>query len=112
MEEEKEAKEKEKDFVEAWKGKASKAFDPPLSPTPRVSPMTFTLLFPFIIDVLMVFMPTVGYIPQYISFWQTGITDGFSLKVPLVLLIANGLRLAFWYVSPCFYTSKHSCTGY
>lgn len=40
----------------------------------------------------------VPYIPQYYDIKRTENAEGFSLYVCLVLLIANTLRILFWYV--------------
>lgn len=37
------------------------------------------------------------YVPQYLKIRQTGNAEGFSLYVCLTLLIANILRILFWY---------------
>lgn len=39
------------------------------------------------------------YIPQYRQIRRTQDADGFSLYVCLALLIANTLRILFWFVS-------------
>lgn len=39
------------------------------------------------------------YIPQYRQIKRTQDAEGFSLYVCLALLIANTLRILFWYVS-------------
>jgi len=52
----------------------------------------FELLF----SVIMIFAPVVGYIPQYFKIKQTRRSEGFSIFVSLVLLLANIVRLFFW----------------
>lgn len=44
----------------------------------------------------MMFGGVVPYIPQYLEIKRTENTEGFSLYVCLVLLIANTLRILFW----------------
>lgn len=46
----------------------------------------------------MVFGGVVPYIPQYRKIWRTQDAQGFSTFVCLVLLIANVLRITFWFV--------------
>lgn len=45
----------------------------------------------------MVFGGVVPYIPQYREIRRTANTEGFSMFVCLVLLIANTLRILFWF---------------
>ncbi|XP_078257895.1 solute carrier family 66 member 2 [Rhinoraja longicauda] len=45
----------------------------------------------------MVFGGAVPYIPQYREIQRSGNTEGFSTHVCLVLLVANILRLFFWF---------------
>ena len=45
----------------------------------------------------MVIGSVVPYIPQYFTIKQTQNTEGFSLYVCLTLLVANILRIMFWY---------------
>ena len=40
----------------------------------------------------------VPYVPQYIAIRSSGNTKGFSLYVCLALIVANILRILFWYV--------------
>lgn len=47
--------------------------------------------------VAMVIGSVVPYIPQYFTIKQTQNTEGFSLYVCLTLLVANILRIMFWY---------------
>ena len=46
----------------------------------------------------MVVGGAVPYIPQYLEVKRSQNTDGFSLFVCLALLLANTLRILFWYV--------------
>lgn len=45
----------------------------------------------------MIFGGVVPYVPQYKEIYKTDNADGFSTYVCLVLLIANTLRIIFWY---------------
>lgn len=45
----------------------------------------------------MIFGGVVPYIPQYRDIARTQNTDGFSPMVCFVLLIANTLRILFWF---------------
>ncbi|KAK4297073.1 hypothetical protein Pmani_030476 [Petrolisthes manimaculis] len=47
--------------------------------------------------VAMMFGGVVPYIPQYLDIKKTENTEGFSLYVCLVLLVANTLRILFWF---------------
>lgn len=51
----------------------------------------------------MVIGSVVPYIPQYFTIKQTQNTEGFSLYVCLTLLVANILRIMFWFVSMICY---------
>lgn len=46
----------------------------------------------------MVAGSVVPYIPQYLQIRSSQNTEGFSLYVCLTLLVANILRILFWYV--------------
>lgn len=48
-------------------------------------------------EMAMVFGGVVPYIPQYIQIKQKQTTQGFSLYVCLALLMANTLRILFWF---------------
>lgn len=48
----------------------------------------------------MIFGGVVPYIPQYLDILSTSNTDGFSIYVCLALLIANILRILFWFGHP------------
>lgn len=54
---------------------------------------------------LMVFGGALPYIPQYQEIQRSGTSEGFSTRVCLVLLIANILRIFFWWGRPQIY--KH-----
>jgi len=45
----------------------------------------------------MVVGGVVVFIPQYVEIWKTGNAEGFSTHVCLILIIANLLRLCFWF---------------
>ncbi|CAL8102146.1 unnamed protein product [Orchesella dallaii] len=51
-------------------------------------------------QLAMVFGGVVPYIPQYNEIRRTGNADGFSLYVCLALLVANILRILFWFGKP------------
>ena len=46
-------------------------------------------------DVGMVFLPIVGYVPQYIDIMRSKSSEGFSSHVSLILLVSNILRIYF-----------------
>eukprot|EP00727_Mastigamoeba_balamuthi_P004318 m51a1_g13884 hypothetical protein (226) ;mRNA; r:658301-659106 len=52
-----------------------------------------------LVDVGMVFLPTVGFVPQYLDMTRRRSSEGFSPLVPAILLAANSLRLCFWFTS-------------
>lgn len=45
----------------------------------------------------MIFGGVVPFVPQYYEIKRTNNSDGFSLYVCLALLVANILRILFWY---------------
>jgi len=49
----------------------------------------------------MIFGGVVPYIPQYRKIRRSRSAEGFSTYVCLVLLVANILRILFWYVWLC-----------
>ena len=49
------------------------------------------------LKVAMVVGGVVPYIPQFMSIRRKRSTKGFSLYVCLALLVANTLRILFWY---------------
>ncbi|KAH8018721.1 hypothetical protein HPB51_010977 [Rhipicephalus microplus] len=51
-------------------------------------------------SVAMIFGGVVPYIPQYREIKKTRNTDGFSTWVCLALLVANTLRILFWFGRP------------
>ena len=48
-------------------------------------------------EVAMMIGGVVPYVPQYIAIRSSGNTKGFSLYVCLALIVANILRILFWY---------------
>ncbi|CAL1544814.1 unnamed protein product [Lymnaea stagnalis] len=65
---------------------------------------TFSIMGFTIIDMIsigsqaaMVLGGVVPFIPQYLDIWRSRNADGFSLFVCLALLIANILRIMFWF---------------
>ena len=50
----------------------------------------------FIFDMLMIFIPSIGYLFQAMKFKQTKSTKGFAKFLCFLLLIANILRCIFW----------------
>jgi hypothetical protein len=50
-----------------------------------------------VIDVLMIFAPILGYIAQLNVIKKTQSSQGFSKKIILILLVANILRIFFWF---------------
>lgn len=60
----------------------------------------FTTLISWGSAAAMMFGGVVPYIPQYMEIQQTENADGFSLFVCLALLIANTLRILFWFGHP------------
>jgi len=52
-----------------------------------------------IASCLIIFGGVVPYIPQYLDIMRSSNADGFSLFVCLTLLIANILRILFWFAS-------------
>ncbi|XP_018431302.1 PREDICTED: PQ-loop repeat-containing protein 1-like, partial [Nanorana parkeri] len=55
------------------------------------------LLLSWLSSGVMVVGGVVPYIPQYQEIRRTSSTDGFSTGVCLVLLVANILRIFFWF---------------
>jgi len=51
----------------------------------------------FLLDLVMVFGPVLGYIPQYNKFLQRKSSEGFSHYISFILLVANILRIFFWF---------------
>lgn len=51
-----------------------------------------------VIPLALIFGPVIGYIPQYIEINKTKNYRAFSPLVSLILLLANILRIFFWYM--------------
>lgn len=60
---------------------------------------TWTLL-SWLASSLMVFGGALPYVPQYQEIQSSNNSEGFSTRVCLVLLIANILRIFFWWGRP------------
>lgn len=56
----------------------------------------------------MVLGGVVVFIPQYVEIWRSGNPDGFSTHVCLIMIIANLLRLCFWFAVRA-YSSQSPC---
>ena len=54
----------------------------------------------------MIFGGVVPYIPQYRKIRRTRDAEGFSTYVCFVLLVANVLRILFWYVRQWFLLTR------
>ncbi|XP_065065193.1 solute carrier family 66 member 2-like [Rhopilema esculentum] len=67
---------------------------------PEFSSLNIISLVSFAASAAMVFGGVVPYIPQYYDIYKTRNTDGFSTHVCLALLVANVLRILFWYGHP------------
>lgn len=63
-----------------------------------LSVLTWKNLFTSLAAGGIIFGGVVPYIPQYIEIHKTQNADGFSNYVCFVLLLANTLRIVFWYV--------------
>ena len=63
-------------------------------------PSTFSSLIKLTVDLMMIFIPSIGYIFQAIKFKQTKSSKGFSKTLCLLLLLANILRIFFWIGKP------------
>lgn len=56
----------------------------------------FSSLLKLAVDLLMVFVPSIGYFFQAVKFQKTKSSKGFSKTLCLLLLLANILRIFFW----------------
>lgn len=56
-------------------------------------------------SLVMIFGGVAPYVPQYREIKRTENAEGFSLHVCLALLLANTLRILFWFVS--FTSNNH-----
>lgn len=61
------------------------------------SPSLLVKLVTFGCEFAMMVGGVVPYVPQYIAIRSSGNTKGFSLYVCLALIVANILRILFWY---------------
>ena len=66
-----------------------------LEKIPQIS-SNFSFLLKIAIDLLMIFVPSIGYFFQASKFKQTKSSKGFSKTLCLLLLLANILRIYFW----------------
>ena len=57
----------------------------------------FSSIIKYSADILMIFIPSIGYIFQAMKFKQTKSSKGFARFLCLLLLIANILRVFFWF---------------
>ena len=62
---------------------------------PKTNPYSY--LIKFTADLLMIFIPSIGYFFQAQKFKQTKSSKGFAKFLCLLLLIANILRVFFWF---------------
>ena len=58
---------------------------------------SFSSIIKLSIDILMIFIPSIGYIFQALKFKQTKSSKGFAKFLCLLLLLANILRIFFWF---------------
>ena len=56
--------------------------------------------FDFLVNLVIIFGPLIGYIPQYFQIKRSNSAGGFSPKISLILLSANILRIFFWFLEP------------
>ncbi len=68
-----------------------------LEALPATSEMTFVNFLAFMASPFIIFGGVVPFLPQYKEIKTTSNTEGFSTFVCLTLLIANTLRILFWY---------------
>lgn len=59
--------------------------------------ITLAKVVKWVCATVMIFGGVVPYIPQYLEIYRTEESEGFSLYVCLALLIANTLRILFWF---------------
>jgi hypothetical protein len=60
----------------------------------------FRHAFDFFLNLIIIFGPIVGYIPQYFQIKRSNSVVGFSSKISLILLSANILRIFYWFLEP------------
>jgi uncharacterized protein with PQ loop repeat len=58
---------------------------------------TYSFLLKLSVDIIMIFVPSIGYFFQALKFKQTKSTKGFAKFLCLLLLLANILRIFFWF---------------
>ncbi|KAK9509977.1 hypothetical protein O3M35_004856 [Rhynocoris fuscipes] len=63
----------------------------------EVQEITFSKVVKWISSTVMIFGGVAPFIPQYREIKRKNDAEGFSLYVCLVLLIANTLRILFWF---------------
>jgi len=64
---------------------------------PTNSTQVLMSLVTFVAEMSMVFGGVIPYIPQYLNIKRSHNTKGFSLYVCLALIVANTLRILFWF---------------
>lgn len=67
---------------------------------PRFSSIDLITIISWAAAGAMIFGGIVPYIPQYVDIYSTSNTDGFSIYVCLALLVANIMRIMFWFGHP------------
>lgn len=87
------------------------AMDPELEESIGSMESSWTLL-SWLASCVMVFGGAVPYIPQYQEIQKTSNTEGFSTRVCLVLLIANILRIFFWWVQEQWFISLYNTVSH
>lgn len=50
----------------------------------------------FLMDLVMIFSPLIGFVDQYKKIKETKNSEIFSTNVSLILIICNTLRIFFW----------------
>jgi len=65
-----------------------------------LSSLTWTNLFTSLASTGIIFGGVIPYVPQYMEIYKTENADGFSIYVCFVLLLANTLRIVFWFGHP------------
>ena len=58
---------------------------------------SYSYIVKFLADILMIFVPSIGYFFQAKKFKQTKSSKGFAKFLCLLILIANILRVFFWF---------------
>lgn len=69
----------------------------PIMQSPMDKPSILIYMATIAAELAMVFGGVVPYIPQYLNIKRTRNTHGFSLYVCLALIVANTLRILFWF---------------